>query len=250
MRGGVSRASTQRAVARWCAWLIIASSSAFAISACADAVSVSPATTAAQADLVDIATLAPDMQRDIRYAGAHNFTGAAVDGYAAPRCLLLAPVARALAQVQADLRAQGLRLKVFDCYRPVRAVRAFVRWAGDLHDQRMKAEFYPALDKARIIPDGYVAEVSGHSRGATVDLTLTRCAATGCEDLDMGTPFDFFDRSANTVYAGLTAAQRDHRTRLLDAMQRRGFANYPMEWWHYTFKPEPTPTLSYDVPIQ
>jgi D-alanyl-D-alanine dipeptidase len=113
----------------------------------------------AQADLVDIATLAPEVQRDIRYAGAHNFTGAPVEGYEAPRCLLLAPVARALAQVQADLRAQGLGLKVFDCYRPVRAVRAFVRWAGDLSDQRMKAEFYPSLEKARIIPEGYVAAV-------------------------------------------------------------------------------------------
>lgn len=214
------------------------------------AVAVSSATTAAQADLVDIATLAPDVQRDIRYASAHNFTGVPVDGYAAAKCLLLAPVARALALVQADLRAQGLGLKVFDCYRPVRAVKAFVRWAGDLPDQRMKAEFYPSLDKARIIPDGYVAEVSGHSRGATVDLTLTRCATSGCEDLDMGTPFDFFDRSANTAHAGLTQAQRDNRARLRDAMQRRGFANYPMEWWHYTFKPEPTPSLAYDVPIQ
>jgi D-alanyl-D-alanine dipeptidase len=213
-------------------------------------VTVSSATTAAQADLVDIATLAPEVQRDIRYAGAHNFTGAPVEGYEAPRCLLLAPVARALAQVQADLRAQGLGLKVFDCYRPVRAVRAFVRWAGDLSDQRMKAEFYPSLEKARIIPEGYVAEVSGHSRGATLDLTLTRCTRGPCRDLDMGTPFDFFDHRANTAHAGLTAAQRDNRARLVAAMRRRGFANYPMEWWHYTFQPEPTPTLAYDVPIQ
>ncbi|SEK40165.1 D-Ala-D-Ala dipeptidase vanX. Metallo peptidase. MEROPS family M15D [Pseudoxanthomonas sp. GM95] len=216
----------------------------------ATSVQVSPATTAAQANLVDIATLAPDVQREIRYASAHNFTGVRVDGYGAPKCLLLAPVAKALAQVQEDLHQQGLSLKVFDCYRPVRAVQAFMRWARDLPDQRMKAEFYPSLDKARIIPDGYVAEVSGHSRGATIDLTLTRCGATGCEDLDMGTPFDFFDRRANTAHAGLTAAQRDNRQRLLDAMQRRGFANYPMEWWHYTFQPEPTPTRAYDVPIR
>lgn len=141
----------------------------------AEPVRTSPATTAAQAGLVDVTTLAPDVRRDIRYAGAHNFTGKPVEGYEAPKCLLLAPVAQALAQVQADLRAQGLGLKLFDCYRPVRAVQAFMRWAADLPDQTMKAESYPALDKTRIIPDGYVAEVSGHSRGATVDLTLVRC---------------------------------------------------------------------------
>jgi D-alanyl-D-alanine dipeptidase len=212
-------------------------------------VTVSRATTAAQAGLVDVATLAPDVRRDIRYAGSHNFTGVPVEGYEAPRCLLLGPVARALAQVQADLRRQGLGLKLFDCYRPVRAVQAFVRWAGDLSDQKMKSEFYPALDKARIIPDGYVAEVSGHSRGATVDLTLVRCMHDHCAELDMGTPFDFFDPRAHTDAAGITAAQRDNRRVLLEAMRRRGFANYPKEWWHYTFQPEPSPDTAYDVPI-
>ncbi len=216
----------------------------------AEPVRTSPATTAAQADLVDVTTLAPDVQRDIRYAGAHNFTGKPVDGYEAPKCLLLAPVAQALAQVQADLRAQGLGLKLFDCYRPVRAVQAFMRWAADLPDQTMKAEFYPALDKTRIIPDGYVAEVSGHSRGATVDLTLVRCQAGACTELDMGTPFDFFDPRAHTDAPGLSEAQRANRRRLVEAMARRGFANYPGEWWHYTFKPEPSPDVQFDVPVR
>lgn len=216
----------------------------------ADTVRVSPATTAAQADLVDITTLAPDIRLDIRYAGTHNFTGRVVDGYQAPKCLLLAPVARALARVQADLRGQGLSLQVFDCYRPVRAVQAFVRWAGDLDDQAMKAEFYPGLDKARIIPDGYVAEVSGHSRGATVDLTVVRCVQDRCSALDMGTPFDFFDPRAHTDAPGLSAEQRLHRHLLLEAMRREGFANYPAEWWHYTLRPEPTPHTAYDVPVR
>lgn len=39
-------------------------------------------------------------------------------------------------------------------------------------DFKTKAEFYPYLDKSRIIPDGYVAKESGHSRGSTVDLTI------------------------------------------------------------------------------
>ncbi len=216
----------------------------------ADAVQVSPATTAAQVDLVDITTVAPDVQLEIRYAGAHNFTGRPVAGYQAPKCLLLAPVALALARVQAGLRGQGLGLRVFDCYRPVRAVQDFVRWAGDPDDQAMKAEFYPGLDKARIIPDGYVAEVSGHSRGATVDLTLVRCARGRCAELDMGTPFDFFDPRAHTEAPGLSADQRANRRLLLEAMRSEGFANYPSEWWHYTLRPEPTPQTAYDVPIR
>lgn len=216
----------------------------------AEPVRTSPATTAAQAGLVDVTTLAPDVQRDIRYAGAHNFTGRPVEGYDAPRCLLLAPVAQSLAQVQADLRAQGLGLKLFDCYRPVRAVQAFMRWAADLPDQTMKPEFYPALDKTRIIPDGYVAEVSGHSRGATADLTLVRCHDGACTELDMGTPFDFFDPRAHTDAPGLSEAQRANRKRLVEAMARRGFANYPGEWWHYTFKPEPSPGVQFDVPVR
>lgn len=232
------------------ALLILALLASTGIARGAEPIRTSPATTAAQAGLVDVATLAPDVQRDIRYAGTHNFTGKVVDGYQAPKCLLLSPVAQALAQVQADLRAQGLRLKLFDCYRPVRAVRAFVRWAADLPDQAMKAEFYPALDKARIIPDGYVAEVSGHSRGATVDLSLARCEGGTCTELDMGTPFDFFDARAHTAGAGLSDAQSANRTLLLEAMTRRGFVNYPEEWWHYTFKPEPSPHVQFDVPVR
>jgi D-alanyl-D-alanine dipeptidase len=215
----------------------------------AQAVKVSPATSAAQVDLVDVAQLAPEVVAEMRYAGSHNFTGAPVPGYSAPVCLLLSPAARALAQVQEDLRAQGVRLKLFDCYRPVRAVKRFVAWAQDGADQRTKLEFYPRLDKAALL-NGYIAETSGHSRGATVDLTLMRCDAVRCQALDMGTPFDFFDPRAHTDSPLVGPIQRQHRQQLLAAMSRRGFVNYPMEWWHFTYQPEPTPHTAYDVPVE
>ncbi|MFT4198181.1 MAG: M15 family metallopeptidase [Pseudoxanthomonas sp.] len=218
--------------------------------AAAPQVATSAATTAAQAGLVDVATLAPGLALDIRYAGSHNFVGRPIDGYQAGKCLLLAPAAQALAQVQADLRGQGLRLKLFDCYRPVRAVADFLRWAGDPSAQDNKAEFYPDLDKARIVPEGYVAAVSGHSRGATVDLTLQRCVHGRCSDLDMGTGFDYFGTLANTDNARVAPAQRGNRQRLRAAMARRGFANYPKEWWHYTLTPEPSPGVQFDVPVR
>ena len=138
---------------------------------------------------------------------------------------------------------------MYDCYRPVRAVKHFVRWAGDLDDQRTKPEYYPRLPKTALLGD-YISPTSGHSRGATIDLTMLQCDANGCLPLDMGTPFDYFDPLANTDSPAITAEQRTNRRRLVEAMAREGFANYPMEWWHFTLKPEPTPDTFYDVPVR
>ena len=215
------------------------------------AVTHSPARTAAQADLVDIRTLVPDVAEDIKYAGRDNFVGAPVDGYLARKCLLKRPVAQALARVEHELRARHLRLKLWDCYRPARAVAHFVRWAHDLSDQRTKAAHYPGLDK-RVLLGDYIAPVSGHSRGGTADLTLERCNAddTHCRPLDMGTDFDFFDTRAHTDSPDVTPAQHANRLLLRAAMAREGFRNYPLEWWHYTLEPEPTPHTIYDVPVK
>lgn len=211
----------------------------------------SPATTAAQAHLVDIRTLVPDIHEDIKYAGHDNFVGRPVDGYQAPKCLLLKPVADALARVEHDLRTQHARLRLWDCYRPARAVADFVRWAHDPSDQATKAAHYPQLDKSQLLGD-YIAPVSGHSRGATTDLTMEQCDGRDrhCKALDMGTHFDWFGVRANTDNPGINTTQHTNRLRLLEAMAAEGFRNYPMEWWHYTFEPEPTPHTLYDVPIR
>jgi D-alanyl-D-alanine dipeptidase len=131
--------------------------------------------------------------QDMRYATANNFTGHVVPGYAAPECVLVREAADALKAVQAELTPRGLSLKVYDCYRPARAVAAFVAWAKKPDDPQAKAVHYPALDKAALFP-GYIATRSGHSRGATIDLTLA---------------------------AGLTQTQRANRALLVDAMRRR-----------------------------
>lgn len=212
---------------------------------------ISPATDAASAGMVDIRALVPDMRLDIRYAGSHNFVGMPIDGYEAPRCYLLRPVAEALQRVERSLRARHRRLQIFDCYRPVRAVRHFTRWVRDPHDQRNKAEFYPTLEKSQLMP-GYIAEHSGHSRGATLDLTLMQCDDddAGCVPLDMGTGFDYFGELAHTDSPDVSAAQRGHRLLLRDAMQAQGFGNYASEWWHYTLRPEPDPRTAYDFPLR
>jgi len=210
---------------------------------------VSPARTPAEAGLTDIRTLVPDIAEDIRYAGRDNFTGAAVDGYRAPTCLLRTAAAEALARVERALRKDGYALRVWDCYRPARAVAAFVRWAGDLSDTSTKAVHYPNLGKDALLGE-YIAPVSGHSRGATVDLTLMRCTSGRCEPLDMGTDFDFFDPRAHTDDPSIDAAQRAHRQRLLRAMAAQGFANYPQEWWHYSLPSAAAADTLYDVPVE
>ncbi|MBD8874115.1 M15 family metallopeptidase [Rhodanobacter sp. DHB23] len=212
---------------------------------------LSPAKTAAEANLVDIRSLVPDIAEDIKYAGSDNFVGRPVDGYLAPKCLLLRPAAEALARVEHELRAQHYRLRLWDCYRPARAVADFVRWAHDLSDQRTKAAHYPELDKSQLLGD-YIAPVSGHSRGATTDLTMERCdtSDTQCTPLDMGTGFDWFGVRAHTDAPGISAEQHANRLLLRTAMEREGFQNYTLEWWHYTLTPEPTPHTLYDVPVQ
>lgn len=210
---------------------------------------ISPAVDATSAGMVDVRSLVPDIEVEMRYAGRDNFTGAPVPGYEANRCYLLEPVAEALARVQASLRAEGLGLRIYDCYRPAHAVRSFVQWVGAPDDPVLKARWYPNVDKARLI-DGYIAETSGHSRGATMDLTLVRCDDQRCTPLDMGTPFDFFDPLAHTDDPRVTGAQRANRHRLREAMATQGLANYPMEWWHFTFKPEPDPGTAYDFPVR
>jgi len=204
------------------------------------------------AAFVDAATLVPGLIADMRYAGVHNFVGRPIDGYQAPRCLLTQAATDALAAVARDLKPRGRVIKVFDCYRPARAVANFVRWARDLNDTAGKAEFYPDVDKRTLFRDGYIASRSGHSRGSTVDLTLA--AADGGEleprELDMGTPFDFFSSRSWTVDRGISPDQHANRMTLAAAMAKRGFRGYDKEWWHFTLRGEPFPETYFDFPVK
>ena len=197
---------------------------------------------------VDAASVAPGLLVEARYAGSHNFVGRPIEGYEKPICYLTKPAAAALAQVVADLEPRGLTIKVFDCYRPERAVAHFVRWARNLGDVKMKAEFYPHVDKRTLFRDGYIAARSGHSRGSTVDLTLAR-RADG-KELDMGTPFDFFSPRSWPSDNSIGAEAQANRALLAQAMQRRGFRPYDKEWWHFTLRHEPYPETYFDFPVR
>jgi len=197
---------------------------------------------------VEAAAAAPGLVVEMRYAGSRNFVGRPIDGYDNEVCLLTTEAARALALVQRDLAASGLGLKVYDCYRPARAVAHFVRWARDLDDQRTKAEYYPNVDKARLFELGYIAERSGHSRGSTVDVTLIDLA-TGAE-LDMGTPYDLFDPRSWPSDTSVSAEAQANRRALQEIMAAHGFRPLREEWWHFTLTGEPYPETYFDFPVR
>jgi D-alanyl-D-alanine dipeptidase len=193
----------------------------------------------------------PGIASEMRYATAHNFVGAPIAGYLKPRCILTRQAALALKSVQEELQPFGLGLKVFDAYRPQRAVDNFVRWAKDLHDTRMKGEFYPGVAKENLFAEDYIAARSGHSRGSTVDLTIVAVGgAAGGQDLDMGTGFDFFGPESWPAHAALAPQQRANRLLLQVLMKRAGFRPYAKEWWHFTLKDEPFPDTYFDFPVQ
>ena len=197
---------------------------------------------------VDMAEFIIDLEIDVRYHGSNNFVGAPIDGYNAARIFLTREAADALLGVQSDLRQIGLGLKLFDGYRPQRAVDHFVRWAQDLDDTRMKQRFYPNVDKANLFRDGYIAERSGHSRGSTIDLTLVSID-TG-DELFMGTRWDFFDPASWPSSQVIGEQARANRTLLQIMMMKHGFQPLREEWWHFSLRNEPYPDTYFDFPIE
>jgi zinc D-Ala-D-Ala dipeptidase len=148
--------------------------------------------------------------------------------------------------VEADLAKDALQLIVYDCYRPRRAVDYFVQWVRDPSDQSRKAAHYPAIDKSRLLAEGYLAVASAHSSGIAVDVGLARHAD---QLLELGTPFDFFGPQARSASSSISAEAKQNRLTLMTAMVRRGFRNYPGEWWHFSLSGIHR-LESYDVPIR
>ena len=190
----------------------------------------------------------PDALLEIRYYSTYNFVGDRIDGYEEPCALLTKEAAKALKAVSDELMAKGYRLKIYDAYRPQRAVSHFVAWAQDARDTRMKRYFYPSLNKSVLFKQGYIAKRSGHSRGSTVDLTLFDMS-TG-KDVDMGGTFDYFGRESHPDYRGITKEQRANRMILREAMTAHGFKPLSTEWWHFTLADEPYPKTYFDFPVR
>ncbi|MBE0539660.1 MAG: M15 family metallopeptidase [Ignavibacterium sp.] len=220
---------------------------------------------------VEIREVIPDIIIDLRYSTNHNFLGVPVEGYEADKCYITRAAADSLLKVQTELQHFNLSLKIYDAYRPQRAVDHFVRWAKDLSDTLTKKEFYPTVDKSRLFIDGYIAEKSGHSRGSTVDLTVVpvplpyqpefdinnQCECFESADkrfkdnsIDMGTGFDCFNSLSHTENAALSPQQRANRLLLKSLMDKYGFKNLKEEWWHFTLRNEPFPATYFNFQIK
>lgn len=216
---------------------------------------------------VMLAEAVPDAILEIRYYSTYNFVGTRIDGYEQPTAMLTKEAAQALRAVSDDVKNMGYRLKIYDAYRPQKAVDHFVRWAADTGDTMMKTYFYPDLDKSVLFEQEYIMEKSGHTRGSTVDLTLFDMAAE--KELDMGGTFDWFGPESHPDFCGnpetgeytgdnhkspvgriITERQFKNRMILRQAMLRHGFKPLDSEWWHFTLRNEPYPDTYFTFPVR
>ena len=218
-------------------------------------------------EFVTLTDVVPDAILEIRYYATYNFVGQRIDGYEQPTALLTRQAADSLRAVSDDVLKQGYRLKIYDAYRPQRAVDHFVRWAKAVTDTLMKTYFYPDLDKHVLFPQEYIFEKSGHTRGSTVDLTLFDMPTE--KELDMGGTFDWFGPESHPDFCGnpetgeftgdnhkspagrtITAEQFANRMILRRAMLRHGFKPMTTEWWHFTLNDEPFPDTYFTFPVR
>ena len=186
---------------------------------------------------VYLSDIAPTIQMELRYNSKNNFIGTPIDGYKNNCVILTKQTALALERVQSELSKKGLSLKIFDAYRPQKAVDHFVRWAKVLNDTLMKKEYYPNVPKSELFQRGYIASKSGHTRGSTVDLTIVD-RKTG-KELDMGSPYDFFGVQSHPFYNDISKKQKENRMLLRRVMMAQKFIPYKNEWWHFTLNNEP-----------
>lgn len=199
-------------------------------------------------DFVDISLEIPGIITDVKYFTGDNFVGERIDGYEAPTILLTENAALALSRVQKQLMEEGCGLKVFDGYRPKRAVAHFIRWGKQEEDCKTKSKYYPEMTREEIFQRGFIAPESSHTRGSTVDLTVVNME-TGIE-IDMGGMFDFFSEVSYSDYDHLTLDQSKNRVQLRYLMRSEGFEPMQQEWWHFTLAGEPYPETYFDFPIQ
>lgn len=189
----------------------------------------------------------PDIRLEIRYASKENFMGRMVNGYSSPKVVLTKKALSALKKAQTEFNQLGYGIKVFDAYRPQRAVDDFMQWIKAENDTVKKQEYYPQLNKKNLVLQGYIAEKSGHSRGSTLDLSLVyQAGEKKGQEVDMGGEWDFFGKRSNYDFSEISLRQKENRALLQKIMIKYGFLPYAKEWWHFTLSEEPFPNTYFD----
>lgn len=167
----------------------------------------------ADSDFVNLALLSADFVFNLKYASDDNFLGERV--YSCGECFLRYEVASALVEANSKFLEKGYRIKLYDCYRPLRVQRKM--WA--------------MVPDARYVANPYTSVGSYHNRGSAVDITLVDESG---HELDMGTAFDFFGEESHYAYPGVSDAVRFNRDLLREVMESVGFKGIRTEWWHFS----------------
>lgn len=195
-------------------------------------------------EFVKVSEELPEAELDIKYATQDNFVGRVIVGYENPQVVITRQAMAGLKCACNYFKNKGFGIKIFDAYRPQKAVDDFVRWSKHLEDTIMKSNFYPEVEKSRLFEEGYIASKSGHSRGSTVDLTLVDL--TSGQDLNMGSDFDFFGEISHTDSNQVSSLEKSNRLILKSGMLNCGFKSYSKEWWHFTLEDEPFSETYFD----
>ena len=197
---------------------------------------------------VYLSNIDASIQKELRYLSTNNFIGKPVNGYHKDVVIVSQETAHTLRKVQQHFLKDSLSLKIFDAYRPQQASDHFVKWAKELNDTLRKQDYYPNVPKSELFAQGYIASKSGHTRGSTVDLTLVHVKTN--QEVDMGSPYDFFEEASHPFYKGITKIQQKNRLLLRTVMLKNGFQPYENEWWHFTLKKEPFPKTYFNFLVE
>ncbi len=211
---------------------------------------------------VYLSDIDPTIQQSIRYGTDNNFVGRPIKGYKKPICILTRSAAVALSKVQMELKKKyknKYSLKIYDAYRPKQAVKDFWKWSLDIKDKKMKDIFYPDIkDKRKLFKLGYVARISAHSRGSSVDVTIIDTSKDSIlypenysdNSIKMGTIFDFFSKKSHAYSKSVSLKAQQNRKILREIMEKYGFVACRTEWWHFTLKNEPFPKTYFDFIVE
>lgn len=164
-------------------------------------------------ELIDLEKSIPGLVLDIRYATSNNFTGERI--YTLAKAYARKPVAESLRKIQADLKPQGLGIKIFDAYRPYKAT----------------VKFYEVYRDTTYVASPYRG--SRHNRGCALDLTIIDLKSG--EELKMPTGYDSFTKAAWPSTPVSDPLVKKNRQLLINAMQKHGFRVNSSEWWHFDF---------------
>ena len=188
-------------------------------------------------DFVIITEEIPEILTELRYYTSYNFIGKKINGYEEPVAIIKKEVIKYLKNVSDYFKNDGYLIKIWDSYRPQKAVDQFNNWLNN-SDEEMKLYFYPNIPKSKLI-NTYISKFSNHSKGYSIDLTLVNLT-TG-KEIDFGTGYDYFNEMSETNYYNKSdynnnKDKHDMRQYLKEIMEKYNFENDPKEWYHYTFK--------------